>query len=340
MTIARADANGWADGCGPLSAGAGSRTVPATLSGLVWRCGFAQQLWLVMLSAAVFMVNLAPLELQRRIVNHATAGGDLATIFELAALYAAVALALGLLKYGMNVYRGRVSECAVRWLRSAILAEAGAMGVTGGRAATGVEISLVLSEVEPIGSFVGVSLSEPLLAAGILVSTFAYLAYLEPMMALAALAVLSPQLLFVPLMQNAINRRVGARIATLRSLSSDIVADAGPAAPLPLDDKIATVFRLNMGVFKLKYAMNFLMNLLHHVGVAAIFAVGGYYAVTGAIEVGTIVAFVSGLAQVNDPWGDVVDWYRELKVTQTRYGLIVGVLSPDAGVGAAAETPG
>jgi hypothetical protein len=42
---------------------------------------------------------------------------------------------------------------------------------------------------------------------------------------------------------------------------------------------------------------------------------------------GPVVAFISGLAQVNAPWGDLVDWYRELRVTQTKYGLITQVLS-------------
>ncbi|MCQ0989356.1 ABC transporter transmembrane domain-containing protein [Jiella marina] len=308
----------------------GKRPLPPTLSGTIWRCGVSEQVWLVILSAGVFLVNLAPLELQRRIVNQATQGGNLEAIFRLAAIYAGTAIALGLLKLGMNVYRGRVSENAVRWLRSAILDRVGHLALPKNRhIAPGVEVSLVLSEVEPIGNFVGVSLSEPILKGGILVSTFAYLAYLEPLMALVALLVLSPQFVFVPLMQSAINRRVGKRIATLRALSSDIIAEPLSGATKALGAEIATVFQINMGIFKLKYSMNFLMNLMHHVGVAAILAVGGYYAVIGAIEVGTIVAFISGLAQINNPWGDLVHWYRELKVTQTKYGLITKALSPD-----------
>jgi ABC-type bacteriocin/lantibiotic exporter with double-glycine peptidase domain len=65
---------------------------------------------------------------------------------------------------------------------------------------------------------------------------------------------------------------------------------------------------------------------MHHLGLAAILALGGYYVVTGRTEIGTVVAFVSGLAQVNDPWGDLVNWYRDLKVTQTKYDLIVRAL--------------
>ncbi|ORE90709.1 ABC transporter transmembrane domain-containing protein [Aurantimonas sp. 22II-16-19i] len=321
---------------GQPAAGDGNRrtgcggTIPPTLWGLVRRCGFAEQLWLVVLSIVVFVLSLAPLELQRRIVNGATDGDSLVQILQLAGLYAATAITLGLLKLAMNVYRGRVSENAVRWLRAAILRAVGHSGSHHARPiAAGVEVSLVLNEVEPIGSFVGVSLSEPLLKGGILVSTFAYLAYLEPMMALVALAILSPQFVFVPIMQKAINERVGRRIATLRMLSAEIVDEPRDvdAAEAIYDRQINGVFALNMGVFKLKYSMNFLMNLMHHLGVASVLALGGYYVVIGTTEVGTILAFISGLSQINAPWGDVVDWYRELKVTQTKYAMITLVLS-------------
>src|SRR3546814_13580785 len=93
-----------------------------------------------------------------------------------------------------------------------------------------------------------------------------------------------------------------------------------PSFPVAAQDaRINTVFTLNMGIYKLKFSMNFLMNLMHHLGVAAALGVGGWFAARGQIEVGTVVAFVSGLATVNDPWGEVVNWFRELTVVPVTY---------------------
>ena len=50
-----------------------------------------------------------------------------------------------------------------------------------------------------------------------------YMVYLQPAMALVVLAVLSPQFVFVPLMQRAINKRAAARIVILRRVSAAIV---------------------------------------------------------------------------------------------------------------------
>lgn len=70
---------------------------------------------------------------------------------------------------GLNVYRAWVSERAVLQLRRRIGAlTASAVAAEDRAMAEGVEISMILSESEPIGGFVGVSLSEPLLQGGIL----------------------------------------------------------------------------------------------------------------------------------------------------------------------------
>jgi len=300
--------------------------LPKSLFGYIWRTSARHQIWLCVLSVVVFALSAVPLELQRRIVNDAIKRGATDVIFWLAVAYGGLALAEGGIKLFLNIYRSWVSERAVQDLRRNI------GGLTGRAAAAddsgkagGVEVSMMLSEVEPIGGFVGVSISEPLLQAGILVSVFGYLAYIEPWLALIALGVFSPQLVLVPLLQAAINRRVERRIETLREVSGGIVGAAAGNEPVQASQqnrKVDRVFRLNMGVFKLKFTMNFVMNLMHHLGVAAVLGVGGWYAVQGKIEVGTVVAFVSGLGKVNDPWRDVVNWFREMMVVRVRYKLI------------------
>ena len=297
--------------------------MPKSLFGYVWRTSARHQVALCALSVAVFLLSTAPLELQRRIVNDAIKRGALDAILWLAIAYAGVSLAEGGIKLFLNIYRSWVSERAVLDLR-------GNIGRLTGRAsdssaASGVEVSMMLSEVEPIGNFIGLSVSEPVLQGGVLVSVFGYLAFLEPWLALLALGIFSPQLVFVPLMQGAINRRVERRIQTLRKVSGGIVGAAanGDAVPeMEQRARVERVFGLNMGVYKLKFSMNFLMNLLHHLGVAAALGIGGWHVVQGSLELGTVVAFVSGLGKVNDPWRDVVNWFREMMVVRVRYGLI------------------
>jgi ABC-type bacteriocin/lantibiotic exporter with double-glycine peptidase domain len=77
-----------------------------------------------------------------------------------------------------------------------------------------------------------------------------------------------------------------------------------------------------MGIYKLKFSMNFLMNLCSHLQVVAALLIGGWMVHTDQLEVGGVVAFISGAARLNDPWGDLVNYFRDLSMTQVKYRLV------------------
>jgi hypothetical protein len=193
-----------------------------------------------------------------------------------------------------------------------------------GAEARGVGAAMVVGEVEPIGGFVGSSLSEPLLQGGILLSVLAYMVHIDRWMAAAAFALFLPQLVFVPLMQGAINRRAGARVWVLRQLGVSTVDIRAPSIERDLSDgkRIDRVLQLNMGIYKFKFSMNFLMNLGSHLQVVAALLIGGWMVHTDQLEVGGIVAFISGVGRLNDPWGDLVNYVRDLSLTQVKYRLV------------------
>ena len=294
----------------------------------IWKVSARDQVLLSLLAVALFLIELVPLELQRRIVNGAVEGRGFEFVGWLCVAYAAVAIVHGGLKLVMNVYRGSVSEAANKRLRLQMNPPATAAAAA--PAEEGVKISMIVSEVESVGGFVGSSFSEPLLNAGMLLSIFGYMLFTQPWMALVALLIFCPQMLFIPLLQEAINRRTKRRIETMRALSVDIVDEAADRAGVRTHQtflrRIADVYRLNMQIFVRKYGMNFLMNLLHQVGIIGILAVGGWLVLQGRTEVGTIVAFISGLSRMNDPWGDLVDFFRNLTNTGLKYRMIAAEL--------------
>jgi hypothetical protein len=44
-----------------------------------------------------------------------------------------------------------------------------------------------------------------------------------------------------------------------------------------------------------------------------------------------VVAFISGLAKVNDPWGDLVNFFRDVTNTRVKFDLITNFLADAAG---------
>ncbi|MBI3513185.1 MAG: ABC transporter ATP-binding protein [Proteobacteria bacterium] len=276
--------------------------LPGEVFAFAWRATARHQLGLIGLAIAVFLMATAPLELQRRIVNQVLAKGDGAagafeSVILLCGAYVAVAVVAGLTKLGFNVYRNWVGETAVRILRAQVYDRATLRHERRPHDASeeGVSLSVVLAEV----------------------------------VALLAFVLFLPQLVFIPAIQRAINRRAEIRIRTLRAVGTQLVDD-WPAAALDWHKPayyahVGRVFVLNMEIYALKFTLSYFMNLIHHLGVAGVLLVGGWYVLEHRIEVGTIIAFLSGLASINDPWRDLVEYYREMSVARVKYRLIAGV---------------
>jgi ABC-type multidrug transport system fused ATPase/permease subunit len=303
--------------------------LPRGVFGYVLTTGALHQLLLVALTVAVFLIELVPLELQRRIVNDLAKQRDFGFVVTLCAVYAGVILVHGSSKLGLNVYRGWVGERATLDLRRRIRALVGAGdGAPAGADVRGIEVSMIVAEVEPIGAFAGYSLSEPLLQGGVLLSVLAYMIHLDAWMALIAAIIFVPQLVFVPLVQGAIMRRTASRVQLLRGLSVSIVAaDYDERRDGPKDDaRIERVFVLDMGIFRLKFTLNFLMNLCNHLQVVAALLFGGWLVLHDQLEIGGVVAFISGVGRLNDPWGDLVNYFRDASITGLKYRLVISAV--------------
>jgi hypothetical protein len=93
----------------------GDDTPARSLYGYVWRMSGWHQAWLALLAALVAGLSMAPLELQRRIVNNAIGGEDLGLLALLAAVYLAVVVLQTGLKYLLRLGQGWVGESAIRY---------------------------------------------------------------------------------------------------------------------------------------------------------------------------------------------------------------------------------
>jgi ABC-type bacteriocin/lantibiotic exporter with double-glycine peptidase domain len=294
------------------------------------------QLPLLALTVAVFLLEIVPLELQRRVVNDAVKHRQYSAVLLLCAAYAGAVIFQGSMKLGLNIYRAWVGERAKRNLRRCLYAATGAR--SSAAAARGTAVSVMVAEVEPVGNFIGAAVSEPLLQAGILATVITYVIHIDRWMGAVAVAVFLPQMIFVPLMQHAMNRRTRARVWLLRQIGAGLIATDRQVAPTGAEDaaRIDRVFGIDMRIFELKFTMNFLMNLCTHAQIIMALMLGGWRVLQGDLEIGGVVAFISGIGRLTDPWGDLVNYYRDLSVNSVKFKLLAAAINDP---GAAAPTP-
>jgi ABC-type bacteriocin/lantibiotic exporter with double-glycine peptidase domain len=76
--------------------------------------------------------------------------------------------------------------------------------------------------------------------------------------------------------------------------------------------------------------MNFLMNLSTQFQIIGALLVGGWAVYESRLEIGGVVAFISGIGRITDPWGDLVNYFREVNLTQVKYALVRDAINQQA----------
>jgi ABC-type bacteriocin/lantibiotic exporter with double-glycine peptidase domain len=307
--------------------GSGGHRAAGELWRYVWRESRPHQLWLCLLAGAVFPLTMVPLELQRRIVDHAIGDKDSRLLALLGSVYLAVVLLQGGLKYALRWYRSLVGERAIRGLRWRVQ-QASRRGVGNGDddAGRGESVSIVSTEVERVGGFIGESLSEPVLQVGIFASVLGYMLAVQTTIALVSLAFFVPQAIFVPLLQRAVNRRAQRKIRLVRQLG-ELLVTPELDQDASYRDRLNRVYRTRLQYYALKYLIKFLNNLLNQVAPLSVLMVGGYLVIGGATTIGTVVAFISGFRRLADPSRELLTYYRLAAATRVQYRLIANWLA-------------
>ncbi|MEZ5832616.1 MAG: ABC transporter ATP-binding protein [Dongiaceae bacterium] len=309
--------------------------MPRSLYAFIWQSSRRQQVWLVLLTLIVTPMSMIPLELQRRIVDDAIENGNVRYLLALCAVYFVVLLVQGGLKYLLNVYRGSLVEKVSLHLRAQIfdILVDRPLKLRAREAATdkGAVVSMTSSEVEEVAGFVGDSISFPLLQAGTALGTLGYLFWVQPKIAAFAVALFIPQIVIVPLGQRRINRWAAIHARLLRKLGGLIVS--GEKSTLSLRHLERRFGKLSRGalttrvlVYRVKFFLTFLGNFIDAIGPLIVLSVGGWLALHGEADVGTLVVFISGFQKVAEPWDQLLTFYRTTSNAHTKYRLIVDTL--------------
>jgi ABC-type bacteriocin/lantibiotic exporter with double-glycine peptidase domain len=287
-----------------------------------------QQVRLGLLTLAIFPLSLAPLELQRRIVNYAVAHSAVELLLAFGALYLAVLLLQGGLKFLRDVYMYKIAEGVTRLLRSKFIHGRLESGID-----RGTKQAIISAESEKVGGFVAESISLPMLQSGTVVSIAAYMLVIEPQIAMVAIVFLIPSVVVVGFAQPILNRLSRSKITIVRALSDAVLSDGrrDPAPGMEPDALVERIYDLRLRFAKLKIATKSFNQLITGLGLLGILLVGGWLAIQGRTEIGIIVAFMSGYERMTGPARDLLNFYRRLSMMRVQYRLVADAFAQVTG---------
>lgn len=310
----------------------GDDSPAGSLFGYVIRMSGVHQIWICLLAVLVAGLSLAPIELERRIVDKAIGDRNIDLLITLGLIYLGVIVLHGGLKFLLRMYQGWLSESAIRYSREhlAQIHECRQAGIQDAASddnqdPTGKAVSIIASEVDQLAGFVGEGLSQLTVNVGLLLAIGIYMFVVEPMIALFSLPFLLLQALMVPWVQAAINRRVQQRLKLVRRLSdsiSTIPEEFAEEEEARLIRELDAIYGNRMRIFLLKFSLKAFLNFLNALAPLSALAVGGYLAIQGETTIGTVVAFAAGFQRMAGPVRELANYYRVAAQAAVQHRMI------------------
>lgn len=311
-----------------------SRQQPVTKRSLgYWVRNSDRKLQLVLLLVVVVTVfaRVLPLEMQKRIVNEAINMRKLDLLFTYCAIFAVSVLSASGLKYAINLLQTRIGERALANLRKELYAHIITLPVPFYRKTpSGMVISALVTELSSVGDFVGMAVAVPITNLLTLGSFAAYLFYLNPILGAVSLAVYPLALAVVPRLQGKANEKNKQRVDRTREMSNTIgeavrgiheIHGHGSYAleSAKFDAQTESLFGIRILWNLYRYGAKVLNNFFVNLGPLIVFVLGGYLSITGRLDLGALVAFLSAQEKLYDPWKELIDFYQLYQDATVRY---------------------
>ncbi len=308
----------------------GDHTPASSIWGYVARMTGWHQGLACLLALAVAGVDVVPIDLQRRLVDHAIKQKDLSLFVTLALVYLGVTVLHKLLKFVLGVYQNWLTESAVYYTRAHIFEIYGhhiAEHEADSRD-SGTVVSIIGSETDKIGEFVGTAISEAAINVTMMIGVLGYMLVVDTQIALIGIALLVPQLVLTPLVQRRLNRLVAVNVGLLRALGRDVSHLSQGSGPTHRT-LWRIIYRNRMIQSLIRNALKSGLNLLNSLAPLAVLIIGGYQVIQEQTTIGVILAFISGFNRISEPIRNLITFYRNAQQANVQHAMIARWMTRD-----------
>ncbi|NLI83248.1 MAG: ABC transporter ATP-binding protein [Deltaproteobacteria bacterium] len=289
------------------------------------------QILLLAVIAVTVATRVLPLEMQKKIVNHAINLGQVDLLLTYCLYYLLAVVTASCLKFVINWIQTVLSQEALARMRKELYAHILTLPLSFfRRTSSGMVVSSLVTEVATASDFVGQAVAVPVTNGLTLLAFAAYMFYLNPLLATLSLTIYPLVLLVVPRLQRKSNEANKERVDSTRVLSSKISETVSGIHEVHGNGSYAienrrygtfvdelTRIRVTWNLYKqgVKVVNSFFLGL----GPFVLFLIGGYLTIQGRFDLGAMVAFLSAYEKLYDPWKELMDFYQLYQDSSVSY---------------------
>ena len=261
-------------------------------------------------------------------------------LYALSGFFLVLVLVNGWFKFTINIRKGILGERMLRRLRFDLFTQLLRFQPEDIRTVKAAEVaSMIKDEVDPIGGFIGDAFIQPVFLGTQALTAILFILLQNAMMGLVALGIVLVQAVVIPrlrveqlrlgrerqLQSRQLAGRIGEMVEGAQTLH---VHGLGPYAQADIGGRLGRLFRIRVDLFKRKFSVKYLNNLLAQVTPFFFYAIGGYFALHKQLDIGQLVAVIAAYRDLPPPVKELIDWDQERNDVTIKYEQVVAQFSP------------
>ena len=262
-------------------------------------------------------------------------------LFALSGAFLLLVCLNGLFKFQINTLKGRMGERLLRRLRFQLLDRVLRFPPSHYRKIKQAEVaSMVKDEVEPLGGFIGDAFVQPVFLGGMAITAVLFIYLQNAWLALVAVSVVAIQFFVMPRLRNPIlelgkkrqiaARHLAGRVGEIVDGAADIrVHGTSNYERAEIWGRLGHIFDIRYEIYRRKFFVKFLNNFMFQVTPFLFYVIGGYFAIIGVMDVGSVVAALLAYNQLPSPVKDLIAWDQERLDVQIKYEQVIEQFEPD-----------
>ena len=262
--------------------------------------------------------------------------GRFQMLMALSGIFLLLVIINGLFKLYINTYKGRLGERMLRRLRYELIDRIVRFPPSVFKRMKASEIAtMVKDEVEPMGGFIGDAFVSPALLGGQAVTALVFILVQNFWLGLMAASMIGIQGFIIPIMRRRFIIPLGReRQLTARQLAGRVgeLVDGIPAVHVndtsnyeraDIVARLGRIFKIRYDLYQWKFFVKFLNNFLAQLTPFLFYAIGGYLALRGQLDIGQLVAVISAYKDLPAPIKELIDWDQQRVDVQVKYAQVV-----------------
>ena len=244
-------------------------------------------------------------------------------------------------KKSINTQKGRMGERMLRRLRYELYDRILRFPAAHFRKVKQAELAtMIKDEVEPLGGFIGDAYVQPMFLGGQAATAIIFIMMQNFLLSIIVLVLLGAQMLIIPRLRKPVlilgrQRQLSARLLagriaeTADGVTEIHVHGAANYERADISERLGHIFKIRFDLYNKKFVAKFWNNILSQATPFAIYLVGGYFAITGHMDVGAVVGVLLAYKDLPSPIKELIDWDQQRQDVQIKYEQVIDQFQPE-----------